>query len=85
MKLLANENFPRLAVEALRATGYDVLWARTDMPGAADDSILERRPGRRAPGRDLRQGFWRTCISLGPACGVRRREFAKFDLVCPQL
>jgi predicted nuclease of predicted toxin-antitoxin system len=42
MKLLANENFPRLAVEALRDAGHDVLWARTDMGGAADDVILER-------------------------------------------
>jgi predicted nuclease of predicted toxin-antitoxin system len=42
MKLLANENFPRVAVEALRDAGYDVLWARTDMGGAADDVILQR-------------------------------------------
>lgn len=42
MKLLANENFPRLAVEALRDAGHDVLWARTDMAGEADDTILQR-------------------------------------------
>lgn len=42
MKLLANENFPLLVVEAIRAAGHDVLWARTDMAGAADDVILQR-------------------------------------------
>ncbi len=42
MKLLANENFPLLAVAAMRNAGHDVVWARTDMPGAADDVILHR-------------------------------------------
>lgn len=42
MKLLANENFPRLAVEALRQHGHDVLWARLDMPGEDDAAILSR-------------------------------------------
>ena len=42
MNLLANENFPSLAVTALRVAGHDVLWARTDMPGAMDDGILQR-------------------------------------------
>lgn len=42
MKLLANENFPLLVVEALRAAGHDVVWARTEMAGAADDVILAR-------------------------------------------
>jgi predicted nuclease of predicted toxin-antitoxin system len=42
MKLLANANFPKLAVVALRDVGHDVLWAHTDMIGAADDVILQR-------------------------------------------
>ena len=42
MKLLANENFPLLAVKALQDLGHDVLWARTDMRGEADDVILHR-------------------------------------------
>jgi Domain of unknown function (DUF5615) len=29
MRFLANENFPRSAVEALRADGHDVAWIRT--------------------------------------------------------
>ncbi|MCS6852763.1 MAG: DUF5615 family PIN-like protein [Gemmataceae bacterium] len=42
MKLLANENFPRSAVEALRAAGHDVVWVRTDMAGATDAEVLAR-------------------------------------------
>jgi predicted nuclease of predicted toxin-antitoxin system len=42
MKLLANENLPLEAVEALRAAGYSVVWIRTDSPGADDEAILAR-------------------------------------------
>lgn len=42
MKLLADENFPGLAVTALRRAGHDVLWARTDMAGRPDAEILAR-------------------------------------------
>ncbi len=42
MRILANENFALPAVEALRAKGHDVVWARTDMPGARDEQILAR-------------------------------------------
>lgn len=42
MRLLANENFPADAVEALRARGHDVVWIRTDAPGSSDVAILER-------------------------------------------
>lgn len=42
MFLLANENFPKPAVDALRAAGHDVLWARTDLPGQTDVEILRR-------------------------------------------
>jgi predicted nuclease of predicted toxin-antitoxin system len=34
--------FQFLAVEALRAIGHNVLWARTDMPGKSDDAILRQ-------------------------------------------
>ena len=40
--MLANENFPSLAVTAMRDAGHDVLWARSDMPGATDEEILQR-------------------------------------------
>jgi hypothetical protein len=37
MRFLANENFPRAAVEALRIEGHDTGWIRTDAPGATDE------------------------------------------------
>jgi predicted nuclease of predicted toxin-antitoxin system len=40
MRLLANENFPRAAVEALRANGHDVTWIRTSAPGSRDVDVL---------------------------------------------
>lgn len=42
MRILANENFPGAAVAALRGAGHDVLWARTEMPGAPDEDIVAR-------------------------------------------
>jgi len=42
VNLLANENFPLAAVNALRAAGYDVLWARTEMAGSSDEEVLAR-------------------------------------------
>lgn len=39
--LLANENFPAEAVNALRAQGHDVRWVRTDRPGSGDSEVLE--------------------------------------------
>jgi predicted nuclease of predicted toxin-antitoxin system len=42
MHLLANENFPLDAVQALRDAGHDVTWIREDSRGAPDDKILQR-------------------------------------------
>jgi len=42
MQILANENFPGEAVEALRARGHDVFWARTDSPGSPDTEVVNR-------------------------------------------
>lgn len=42
MRFLANENFPLDAVEALRRSGHDVGWVRTDAPGSTDRQVLER-------------------------------------------
>jgi hypothetical protein len=41
MLLLANENFPRVAIDALRVDGHDVLWVRTECPGATDEQVLQ--------------------------------------------
>ncbi len=42
MRLLANENFPGDAVDALRQRGHDVAWTRTDAPGSSDPVVLAR-------------------------------------------
>ena len=42
MRVLANENFPGEAVEALRSRGHDVAWVRTDSPGSSDEEVLRR-------------------------------------------
>jgi predicted nuclease of predicted toxin-antitoxin system len=42
MRLLANENFPAEAVQALRSRGHDVAWVRTDAPGSSDRQVLDR-------------------------------------------
>ncbi len=40
VRLLANENFPREAVEALRNDGHDVAWVRTECSGISDRAVL---------------------------------------------
>ena len=40
MRLLANENFPGEAVEALRDDAHDVEWIRTKAPGSDDRAVL---------------------------------------------
>jgi predicted nuclease of predicted toxin-antitoxin system len=42
MRVLANENFPGEAVEALRSRGHDVAWVRTDSPGSSDEEVIRR-------------------------------------------
>jgi predicted nuclease of predicted toxin-antitoxin system len=42
MRILANENVPGDAVDALRIRGHDVVWIRTDAPGSSDPDILAR-------------------------------------------
>jgi predicted nuclease of predicted toxin-antitoxin system len=42
MRLLADENFPRVAVDALRLDGHDVLWIRLLAPGISDEEVLAR-------------------------------------------
>lgn len=40
MRILADENFPGVAVEELRRNGHDVIWVRTANPGLGDRAIL---------------------------------------------
>ena len=42
MRFLVNENVPLDAVSALRETGHDVVWVRTDAPGSGDEVVLSR-------------------------------------------
>ncbi len=72
MKILANENFPRVAVEALREAGHDVVWARTDMPGEDDRGILGRaqREGRLVVTLDKDFGELAFHTGLPAQCGV---------------
>jgi predicted nuclease of predicted toxin-antitoxin system len=41
MRILADENFPADAVEALRAEGHDVAWVRTVAPGIKDSEVVQ--------------------------------------------
>lgn len=42
MNLLADENFPRSAIEALRKLGFDVASVADDSPGSTDEVVLAR-------------------------------------------
>jgi predicted nuclease of predicted toxin-antitoxin system len=42
MRLLADENFPKSAVEALREAGHDVAWVSEETSGIADSAVLAR-------------------------------------------
>ncbi len=41
MRFLADENFPGLAVAALRSAGHDVLWICEASPGSSDQEVLQ--------------------------------------------
>jgi predicted nuclease of predicted toxin-antitoxin system len=72
MRVLANENVPRSAIEALRARGHDVVWARTDLPGADDETILQvaQREERVVVTQDKDFGELAFHYGLPASCGV---------------
>jgi predicted nuclease of predicted toxin-antitoxin system len=41
MRLLANENFPRVAILALRELGHDVFWVAEGCPSVRDQLVLD--------------------------------------------
>ena len=45
MRLLADENFPRLVVEKLRSCNYDVVWVSEERPGITDSEVLSFATG----------------------------------------
>ena len=72
MHLLANENFPALAVEALREKGHDVAWVRTDAPGSSDRDVLWRAQKEKRIVATFDKDFGELAFRHGlpSACGV---------------
>jgi predicted nuclease of predicted toxin-antitoxin system len=72
MTLLANENFPLDAVEALRQAGHQVAWVRTDAPGSTDPEVLARAMAERRVlltfDKDIGELAYRAGLPAG--CGV---------------
>ena len=42
VRLLADENFPRLVVQELRSRGHDLVWISEETPGISDREVLAR-------------------------------------------
>ena len=62
MRLLADENFPKPNVEALRAGGHDALWARTDCAGWKDVALLDLAESEKRIVPTLDKDFWRIAV-----------------------
>lgn len=62
MRLLADENFPKPIVEALRAEGHDVLWAHTDLTGAKDVVLLDLAEPDARIVLTLDKDFWQIAV-----------------------
>lgn len=62
MRILADENFPKPVVDALRAEGHDVLWARTDHAGARDVVLLDLAEAEARIVLTLDKDFWQIAV-----------------------
>lgn len=62
MRLLADENFPRPTIEALRRAGHDVTWARSDLPGTSDAVLLDIAEAESRVLLTLDKDFWQVAI-----------------------
>jgi predicted nuclease of predicted toxin-antitoxin system len=62
MRLLADENFPKPIVEVLRASGHDVLWARTGCRGWKDSALLEFAESEARIMLTLDKDFWQIAV-----------------------
>src|SRR5580704_8001922 len=73
--------FPKPIVEALRADGHDVLWARTDCAGWKDSVLLDRAESEGRIVMTLDKDCWQIAVvllrvhpaiseNLGPLVGV---------------
>jgi predicted nuclease of predicted toxin-antitoxin system len=73
MRLLADENFPKQIVEMLRASGHDLLWARTDCSGWKDAAILDLAESEARILLTLDKDFWQMAVQRRAPlerCGV---------------
>ena len=62
MRLLADENFPRVIVDFLRDTGHDVVWARYECPQWADLELLNRAETEGRIVLTLDKDFWQIAL-----------------------
>ena len=62
MRILADENFPKPIVDALRADGHDVLWARTNCAGWKDVAILNLAESEARTVVTLDKDFWQIAL-----------------------
>src|SRR5580704_1463380 len=62
MRLLVDENLPKSTVNALRAKGNDVLWARTDCSGWKDAALLEFAESEARILLTLGKDFWQIAV-----------------------
>lgn len=58
MRILADENFPKIIVDKLRISGHDLLWARTDCAGWKDTALLELAEAQQRIILPLDKDFW---------------------------
>ncbi|OHB66792.1 MAG: hypothetical protein A2V70_17615 [Planctomycetes bacterium RBG_13_63_9] len=72
MRFLANENIPGDAVELLRSRGHDVLWVRTESPGASDEANLALAVSQQRVLITFDKDFGNLVFHLGRAasCGI---------------
>lgn len=62
MRIIADENFPKTIVEALRTEGHDVLWVRTDLAGVRDIDLLELAEEEARILLTLDKDFWQIAV-----------------------
>lgn len=62
MPLLADEDVAKPVVESLRAVGHDVLWARTNLAGASDVSLLDQAESKARIILTLDRDFWQIAV-----------------------
>lgn len=72
MRLLVDQNVPRDVVRRLREEEYDVIWAQTAYPGAADEVLLDRaqQEGRVVLTFDTDFGTLAFRRDLPASCGI---------------